>query len=368
MTTGGATSRPGARAAGRDIPVQTLAALTVPVLLVHLLVLRGAPPSFSAAPYAPAARAMVTRSITVPPAAPAEATARPAVPDAAPLPDPPSTPSPALSTPLARAAAAPPDTAPPPAPAVDTAAAPAVPSAPAPRPAADALPSSAGAPLRETGLVASTYRVPGSALYRYDITGQAKKQSYSASATLQWAHNGEQYNAQMEVGAFLLGSRTQRSAGRITADGLQPERFSDKGRSEQAAHFNRDKGQISFSANTPSAPLLAGAQDRLSMILQLASMLAGDPLKYPPATTITLQTVSAREADTWLFTVEETETLDLPGGTVRAIKLTRNPRREFDQKMELWLATDNGYIPVRLRLTDASGDFIDQRWRGTESQ
>lgn len=358
-------------AAPRDTPVRTLAVLTGAVLLAHLLVLRGAPLSFSAAPYAPA-RAMVTRTITLPPAVPAAPAAAAPVAQAAapaqPSPAPPPSPQPAqrpaatpLPPPEAVAAPAPVDSAAP-------APAPVPPTPPAPTPPADALPATAGSPLRETGLVASSYRVPGSALFRYDITGQARKQSYTASANLQWTHNGEQYNAQMEVGAFLLGSRVQRSTGRITADGLQPERFSDKARSEQAAHFNREKGEVSFSANTPSAPLLAGAQDRLSMILQLASMLAGDPLKYPPATTITLQTVNAREADTWLFTVEDTETLDLPAGKVRAIKLTRNPRREFDQKMELWLATEKNYIPVRLRLTDASGDFIDQRLRSTETQ
>lgn len=360
MSPGGAATH----AAPRDIPVRPLAALTAAVLLVHLLVLRGSPLSFSAAPYAPA-RAMVTRTITLPPAVPVATAAKPVPPAPAPPPTPQASAQPA----------APPR--PPPEPVaapepVDSAAAPAPSAAPAqPGPAVppvDALPSTAGAPLRETGLVASTYRVPGTALFRYEVTGQAKKQNYTANATLQWVHNGEQYMARQEIGAFLLGSRVITSTGRITADGLQPERFSDKLRSEQAAHFNRDKGQVSFSANTPSAPLLAGAQDRLSVVLQLSSMLAGDPLKYPPATTITVQTVGPREADTWLFTVEDTEVLDLPAGKIKAVKITRNPRREFDQKMELWLAPGKNYIPVRMRLTDPNGDFLDQRWRGTETQ
>ena len=42
-------------------------------------------------------------------------------------------------------------------------------------------------------------------------------------------------------------------------------------------------------------------------------------------------------------------------------KLLRLPRRDYDQKAELWLAPDLGYVPVRIRLTQANGDFADLR-------
>ena len=74
--------------------------------------------------------------------------------------------------------------------------------------------------------------------------------------------------AQLRLGgsrrAWLLGARTQTSRGRITGDGIAPLRFGDRYRSEQAAHFQRDKGVISFSSNAPDAPLrlLAGPARR----------------------------------------------------------------------------------------------------------
>ncbi len=169
----------------------------------------------------------------------------------------------------------------------------------------------------------------------------------------------------MEVSAFLLGSRVQTSTGQLGSDGLEPARFSDRLRSEQAAHFVRDQGKVVFSANTPEAPLLQGAQDRLSVLFQLAAMLAGEPQRYPPATTITLPIVGPRDADTWLFTVGEPETLHLPGGELATLKLTRNPRSEYDQRLELWLAPSLGYLPVRLRLSQANGDVLDQQWRAS---
>jgi hypothetical protein len=183
---------------------------------------------------------------------------------------------------------------------------------------------------------------------------------------LLWRHDGQSYEARLEVSALLMPSRSQRSIGQITEDGLEPKRFSDKSRTEEAAHFERDRHKIIFSTNRPEAPLLTGAQDRLSVMLQLGAMIAGDPRKFPEATTIEIQTASTRDAETWQFTVGGEEQLQLPGGTVATLKLIRNPRREFDQKVELWLAPGMDYVPVRLRLTQPNGDSVDQQWSSTD--
>ena len=206
----------------------------------------------------------------------------------------------------------------------------------------------------------TAFKAPDSALLKYRVHGQAKGFDYWASAELLWAQNGKDYEARLEVSAFLLGSRVQISKGTLGEEGLMPTRFGDKTRSELAAHFQRDKGIISFSANSPDAPLLKGAQDRLSVVLQLSSMLAADPSRYPAGTMLSFQTVSQREAEVWQFLVEKEEVLPLPFGETQAVKLNRKPRREFDQHIELWFAPSLGYLPVRLRITNANGDFVDQ--------
>lgn len=147
--------------------------------------------------------------------------------------------------------------------------------------------------------------------------------------------------------------------GTVTEQGLLPEKFSDKSRSEQAAHFDYDKGRVTFSANTPDAAAGPGVQDRLSLFIQLGALLAADPGRFVPGTQITLTTVSARSADRWTFTVEGPETLDLPAGPTPALKLLRLPRKDYDQKAELWVAPGLGYLPVRIKLTQANGDFAD---------
>jgi len=229
--------------------------------------------------------------------------------------------------------------------------------------ALDLPPYPRAAPETSGGLEATAYKAPASARLRYDVKGQSRHLGYSAWGDLDWQQDGQSYTARLEVGAFLLGSRVQTSAGVLGHDGLMPTRFSDKTRSELAAHFQRDKNIISFSANTPDAPLLKGAQDRLSVVLQLGALLSADPARYPAGTMLSMQTVSQREAEVWQFVVEHDEQLELPYDNLATVKLQRTPRREFDQRIELWLAPSLGYLPARLRITNANGDVVDQLLR-----
>jgi hypothetical protein len=92
-------------------------------------------------------------------------------------------------------------------------------------------------------------------------------------------------------------------------------------------------------------------------------MLAGQPERFAPGASISLYTVGPRDADTWTFLVEAEEKLELPMGTLHTLKLTRQPRREYDQRVEIWFAPALGYLPVRSKVTQHSGDFIDQQLR-----
>ena len=133
------------------------------------------------------------------------------------------------------------------------------------------------------------YAVPGSIRLKYNVLGTKDNLNYSARAEMLWLQDGSTYEARLEVSAFLIGSRTRTSTGRLGTEGLLPTRFSDKFRSEVAAHFEREKGKVSFSANTPDAPLLQGMQDQLSVFVQIGAMLAGAPARYPAGTVLTPQ-------------------------------------------------------------------------------
>ena len=210
-----------------------------------------------------------------------------------------------------------------------------------------------------------SFMVPPSARLKYDIKGEVKGFPYYVNGDLRWAHDGKTYDARMEISHFLLGSRVQTSTGQLTRHGLEPTRFGDKVRSEVAAHFDYEKNKITFSANTPDVPLLAGAQDQLSVFMQLAAMFGADPRGFPQGSTLPFQAVGPRSAESWVFTVGTTEKLQMPGGDVSAMRMWRDPSGEFDPKVEVWLAADVGFLPVRIRLTQPNGDYVDQQWRET---
>jgi hypothetical protein len=214
---------------------------------------------------------------------------------------------------------------------------------------------------------AAALTVPGSTRLKYSMTGRSKNMDYHATAQLDWRQDGSAYETSMVVSAFGLGSRSMASSGRLTGEGLAPTRFLDKSRSERAAHFQPDKGKISFSANSPDVPWQTGAQDRVSVFVQLASLLAGDPAKYPVGSSVALYTAGPTSADTWNFVVEAEEKLNLPAGEFNAVKLTRKPQRDYDQTVEVWLAPSVGWLPVRTRITQQNGDFVDQQLRVAET-
>ena len=227
--------------------------------------------------------------------------------------------------------------------------------------------SAAGAQTPSAPPATTAYTVPGSVRLKYNVTGGKDKLSYSARAELLWLQDGNTYEARQEVGAFLMGSRVFTSTGRMTADGLAPLRYSDKARNELAAHFDRERQRVTFSANTPESPLQSGAQDRVSVFVQMASMLAGAPDKYPAGTRISVQIIGPRATEVWAIAAEGEEKLNLPGGELSAVKFTRAARGEFDLKTEFWLAPVLGYLPARIRFTQANGDFVDMAWRATEA-
>lgn len=203
---------------------------------------------------------------------------------------------------------------------------------------------------------------PGSVNLTYDVTGKSKGISYNADARLSWQHSGTRYTAELEISAFLLGSRVRTSTGRVGPQGLEPERFGDRRRSnEKAAHFDHAGQRIRYSNNAPDTPLLPGAQDQLSVFLQLAALMQARPDAYPAGRSIQLQVAGTGNAELWTFLVGPEEALTLPAGSMNTRRLTRPPRREYDNTVEIWLAPALQHLPVRIRITEHNGDVADQQ-------
>ena len=209
--------------------------------------------------------------------------------------------------------------------------------------------------------------LPPSALLSYSLSGQEKGINYQASGELRWQRNDNAYAMSLSVKAFLLGSRHWRSVGQINTTGLAPTRFSDSWRSERAAHFDRPNQRIVFSNNAPTVPLQPGAQDQVSLYVQLAAAMAQSGQRMPPGTRLQIQTATVRDALPWLLTLDKLETLQLDGQSLQTVKWVCQPRNRFDAQVEFWVSAAHDWLPARIRITQVSGSFIDLQLTGREA-
>jgi hypothetical protein len=202
-------------------------------------------------------------------------------------------------------------------------------------------------------------RLAPSAQLSYDVIGQVEGLNYQAGGELRWRQDGSTYEARQKVSVFLLGSIVQTSTGRVSATGLAPDRFTDKRRSEKLVEFDRQSQRIRYSSNARVDTLLAGTQDQVSISLQLGGMLNANP-QYTEGQTLSLPVSDAKSTETWTFDIGPELTLNLPAGPILTRVLTRQPRHRGDKTVQIWLAPTLENLPVRIRISESNGDFVDQ--------
>ncbi len=223
---------------------------------------------------------------------------------------------------------------------------------------------------QDKALVAKPGSFPENIQINYKLTGRERGLDYYASGFLKWqvkpaGSAPRNYEAELRVRAFLVGSRIWRSQGVLADDGLMPKRYSDSWRSERAAHFDTEQRTISFSGNTPSAPLQAGAQDQVSLFIQMAAAVTSQNFKK--GTELNIQTATGRDAVNWRLTYQSDEPIDVKGERLEAQRWICLPRGKFDNQIEMWLSPRYGGMPVRIKITQASGSFIDMEMNSSEA-
>jgi hypothetical protein len=341
--------------------------LALGVLVLHALILSGL------------ASPLALRLAAQPPAAPVQLRVVTPAPTAPALPKaPPPRPRPAAAPPAPAAETSAQEPALPPMPATEASAPASVPepvlvqqpeplpvAMPAEAPAASA-PSAVAVPETTAWPLVPLGALPPSTLLSYSLTGMDKGLTYHASGELRWQHNDTAYELTLTVRAFLLGARHWRSVGSIEPTGLAPTRFSDSWRNERAAHFDREQQRVVFSSNSKPAALQAGAQDQVSLYVQLAAAMAGEPERFAPGTRLQVQTATVRDAQPWSLTLEQEDALPIDGRTLRTFKWVCQPRNQYEARVEFWVSPEQAWLPLRIRITQASGSYIDLNWRASE--
>lgn len=145
------------------------------------------------------------------------------------------------------------------------------------------------------------------------------------------------------------------SQGRLTAGGLRPERFAmtrtRRGETVEArAHLDWGAGRLTYGrpAHPHTVALPAASQDIVSFILQLA-------LNPPAQGRIHLPITNGVRFETYELEVLAEERIETPLGLLVALPL-KQVRRDGAESIEVWLAVEHGYLPVKVRFLDREGN------------
>ncbi|HEY2558509.1 MAG TPA: DUF3108 domain-containing protein [Caldimonas sp.] len=197
-------------------------------------------------------------------------------------------------------------------------------------------------------------RLPPPATLHYEV----RRGLLSGEGQIRWQRAGDGYRLVLDASIAGLTLLLQTSEGAIDANGVAPVRFVDRRarRAAQAANFVRDAGKITFSGTAVEWPLLAGSQDRLSWMIQLAGIAAAQPELLVEGGRISMAVAGARgDADVWTLRYAGVETIETRRGAVRAVKLVREARSAYDTSAEIWLDPEHSYLPARATQRNGSG-------------
>lgn len=189
----------------------------------------------------------------------------------------------------------------------------------------------------------------------------------NAPGTIRWSSDRDGYEMLVSVPLPFVGTFTYESRGRIDAFGLAPEHYVEKRgrRPEQVTTFDRTDKRIGFTRSSATLALPDGAQDRFSMVMQLASLVRGDPETYKPGVTRSFYVADDDSGELWPIETIGDESIRTAEGFLDTRHFMRLPRHEGDRRrIDVWLAPSLGWLPARIMQTEPNGSQIELVWRG----
>ncbi|MFM0559710.1 DUF3108 domain-containing protein [Paraburkholderia sediminicola] len=222
-------------------------------------------------------------------------------------------------------------------------------------------PAAASAPQAAAGV---KFSVPPSGELQYDTFYNGVR---NQPGTIHWTSNAQSYEMVVSVPLPFVGTFVYSSHGHIDAFGLAPDQYVEKRgrRPEDVAIFNRTDKKIAFTRTPATLPLPDGAQDRFSMVMQLASLVRGDPAAYKPGVTRQFFVVDNNSGENWPVETIGDETIRTAQGYLETRHFKRLPRHDGDlRRIDVWLAPSLGWLPARIMQTEPNGTQFELVWRG----
>lgn len=149
------------------------------------------------------------------------------------------------------------------------------------------------------------------------------------------------------------------SEGEIGAEGLRPYRFTHHRARDSAknnsANFDWANSELTLSDQSGirqlSLPL--GTQDRLSMLYQFVALPPHGRLE------VKFSMTNGSKLEAYRYQLHPEQTVEVPFGSLKSYYLYTLPQHTA-WKSEIWLATEHGYMPCKIVLTEDSGDRVVQ--------
>lgn len=180
---------------------------------------------------------------------------------------------------------------------------------------------------------------------------------------IDWQLNNQTYQLAITVPVPLLGQFIFTSVGRIDAFGMAPDFYQEirGSRGMRTVSFMRDQRVVAFSTNQETSFMPLGTQDRFSVMLQLAALVAGNPDLDQKGVAREIPMATIDKVEMWNFVSMGDEVLD---GAVESYQHVRHflrlPRdKEDKRRFEVWLARDAYYLPAKIKQTEVSGTTFE---------
>jgi len=225
----------------------------------------------------------------------------------------------------------------------------------------------AAAPASAAASAVAAFEWPTSTRMRYELTGNYRGE-VSGSAQVEWIRVGSHYQVHLDlvVGPSIAPIITRRmsSDGEITADGLAPRRYDQD---TKVVMRDRHRATITFEpgsvvlANGDRRATVPGVQDTASQFVQLIYVFSTRPDMLRIGGTVDIPLALPHKVDVWTYDVVDEETLYTAFGPLPSIHLKprRAAPRPGELSAEIWFAPQLRYMPVRIRITQDTDNYVD---------
>jgi hypothetical protein len=154
---------------------------------------------------------------------------------------------------------------------------------------------------------------------------------------------------------FRSQHRNYLSRGSLTREGLRPESFlmsrnRGRGLEEARAAFDWADGKLTLGSVSEQRreTLPEGSQDLVSFVYQLA-------INPPQPGRMRVPVTNGNKIEVYQLDVLPEESIETPLGVLRALPL-KQVRTPGEESIEVWLASEYRYLPVRVRFINRDGE------------